>query len=381
MKILFIIKSLEKGGAERYALDLCLELNKRPDIEYKLLVLQDGNDFEYLSSEVPFVKLDGPFVPSVWRKTYVNVEQYKKIVDEFKPDIIHTHLFRPELFTSIYVPENVAYVVHCHDNMVEFKNLSWKSFLKKILLTNFYEKRILVTKKYKKNKNTYFIANSPDTLEYFQNTVPSFLREKVVLIEYGFDFKRFYLPDKQQRPMNKKFSIVNVGRFERRKNQIFIVEIADILRKRNFDFEVNLLGVGECLDEVKEVVKKLKLEDHVFIRGNVNLVEEYLFESDIYLHSAYYEPFGLVLLEGMAAGLPCLILNGIGNRNLIKDDYNGYLFLEQNAEAFADKIMELAKNEKLLKGISENAQSFAKTYDISEKTDELIEFYKSIIVK
>lgn len=381
MKILFIIKSLEKGGAERYALDLCLELNKRPDIEYKLLVLQDGNDFEYLSSEVPFEKLDGPYIPSIRGKSEVNVEQYKKIVDEFQPDIIHTHLFRPELFTSIYVPENVAYVVHCHDNMVEFKNLSWRSFLKKNLLTNFYEKRLLVKNKYEKNRNTYFIANSPDTLEYFQNTVPGFLKKNVVLIEYGFDFNRFFLADKQQRPPNKKFSIINIGRFERRKNQIFIVRIADLLRKRNFDFEVNLLGVGEHLDEVKQAIEELNLEDRVFVRGNVNLVEEYLFESDVYLHSAYYEPFGLVLLEGMAAGLPCIILDGIGNRNLVKDDYNGYLFYEQNPEVFADKIMELAADEKLLKQLSANAQAMARTYDIAEKTDELIEFYKKIIVK
>ena len=123
------------------------------------------------------------------------------------------------------------------------------------------------------------------------------------------------------------------------------------------------------------------MEDHVFVRGNIDLVEEYLAKADIYLHSAYYEPFGLVLLEAMAAGLPCIILDGRGNRKLVKDDYNGYLFFEQNAEVFADKIMELAGNKNLLTKLSENAQKFAETYDISKKTDELIEFYKSIKVK
>lgn len=381
MKTIYIIKSLEKGGAERYALDLCLELNKRPEIEYKLLVLQDGNDYEYLSSQVNFQKLDGPFIPSIWRKTQVNVEQYREIIEDFKPDIIHTHLFRSELFTSIYVPKDVAFVVHGHDNMKEFKNLSLESFRKKSSLTDFYEKQILVNKKYKKNKNTYFIANSPDTLEYFQNSVPAFLRQNVTLIEYGFDFNRFYLPEKSERSPNKKFSIINIGRYEKRKNQKFIVEIAGVLKRRNFDFEINLLGTGECIDAVREQITELGLEEKVFVRGNVDLVEEYLAKADVYLHSAYYEPFGLVLLEAMAAGLPCIILDGRGNRNLVKDDYNGYLFFEQNAEVFADKIMELAANKTLLKKLSRNAQDFAKTYDIAEKTDELIEFYEAIKVK
>jgi glycosyltransferase involved in cell wall biosynthesis len=381
MKILYIIKSLEKGGAERYALDLCLELNRRSDIEYKLLVLQEGNDYEFLSSNVNYQRLDGPFVPSILRKTHVNVDQYKEIIDNFKPDIIHTHLFRSELFSSIYVPQDVAFVVHGHDNMREFRNLSLNSFFKKSLLTNFYEKQLLVRNKYRKNRNTYFIANSPDTLNYYQNTVPSYLKQNVRLIEYGFDFNRFYLPGAENKIPNKKFSIVNIGRYEERKNQRFIVKIADRLKQKNFDFEINLLGTGECIDKVREQIKTLNLEDEVFVRGNVDYVEEYLAKADLYLHTAYYEPFGLVLLEAMAAGLPCIILDGRGNRNLVKNDYNGYIFSEQNAEIFANKIIELSKNSDLLKQLSQNAQLFAKTYNISEKTNELIEFYKSIISK
>jgi glycosyltransferase involved in cell wall biosynthesis len=378
VRILYIIKSLEKGGAERYALDLCVELNKRPEIEYKLLVLQDGNDYEYLSSQVNHQQVDGPFVPSILRKTYVNVDQYKAILEEFKPHIIHTHLFRAELFTSIYVPQDVAFVAHGHDNMREFRNVSFDTFFQKALLTNYYEKRMLVNNKYKKNKNTYFIANSPDTFSYFQSTVPAFLKDNVKLIEYGFDFQRFFYPDRKPRSAGEKFSIVNIGRYEPRKNQKFIVEIADILKRKNFDFEINLLGTGDCIEDVKQQIKDLGLEDHVFVRGNVNYVEEYLNKAHLYLHAAYYEPFGLVLLEAMAAGLPCLILDGKGNTNLVKDGYNGYLYFEQNAEKFADGILAIADNPRLLSDMSGNAQEFAKKYDISVKTDELIEFYKSI---
>ena len=381
MKILHIIPSLRKGGAERYVLDLCLELNKRPNIEYQLLVLSDEDDYKYLSSDVKILKMEEPFVPSILRKSIVNVAQYQSLIENYRPDIIHTHLFSAEIFTSIYVPRNIAFVVHGHDNMRQFRKLSLSTFSERSKLTEFYEKQLLINNKYKKNSNTYFIANSPDTFSYFQNVVPKFLKKNVKLIEIGFDFNRFFYPEKSYKPTRSNFSIVNVGSYVEKKNHKFIIDIAQILKNKGFKFEINLLGSGELVEQIKQLIIHWKLEDCVFVRGNVDYVEEWLDKADIYLHTAYYEPFGLVLLEAMAAGLPCVILDGKGNRNLVRDDYNGYLFSEQNAKLFAYKIIEIADDIKLLEKLSRNAQDFAETYDIARKTDELIEFYQSIILK
>ena len=49
----------------------------------------------------------------------------------------------------------------------------------------------------------------------------------------------------------------------------------------------------------------------ITLHGNVDFVEKYLWDSDIYVHPALYEPFGLVLLEAMAAGLPVVSLDGL----------------------------------------------------------------------
>ena len=379
MKILYILKSFDKGGAERYAIDLCIELNKRKDIEYKLLVLQTGNDFEYLTKQIPYIQMKCPYVPSLRRKIKFDNSEFKKIISDFKPDIIHSHLFRSELYTSTYVIKDVAYVVHGHDNMKEFRNFDFKTLINKSLFTNFFEKLILLKRKYRINKRTYFIANSIDTLNYYQKNVPAFLKQNVKLIQCGFDFARFSNVLRDSRIKSEKIKLINVGRFAVYKNQKLLIEVAKNLKEKGILFELNLLGVGDHMTLVQKMIDTYKLNDEVFLRGNVNDVENWMNESDIYLHSAYYEPFGLVLLEAMASGLPCIILNGKGNADIIKDGVNGYIFDYEDPNLFVQKIIDLSTNSELYKKISINAHEYASRFAIEPKTDELISFYKSII--
>lgn len=381
MRVLHILKSLEKGGAERYVIDLCRELNKRKDIEYKLLILQKGNDYDFLTDEIPYIQMDGPYIPSLFRKIFFDFSKYKKIIDDFKPNIIHTHLFRSELYSSLYVPRDIVFVTHGHDNMKEFLNFNWKTLTQRALMTNFFEKQILLKKKYKKNNNTYFIANSQNTLSYFKRNVPRFLKTNVTQMDYGFDFARFVNHNKKNKSLSGKLMLINVGRFAIYKNQKLLIQIANELRNKNIDFELNLLGEGEELEEIKSLIQKHDLQESVFLRGNVNDVENWLKNADIYLHSAYYEPFGLVLLEAMAAALPCVILNGKGSADVIKNGFNGYIFNEQNPYLFVEKIIELQNDPILYKLLSENAQEYASTFEIGPKTDELITFYQSILKK
>jgi glycosyltransferase involved in cell wall biosynthesis len=105
-------------------------------------------------------------------------------------------------------------------------------------------------------------------------------------------------------------------------------------------------------------------------------VENYLFDCDLYVHSAIYEAFGLVLIEAMAAGLPVVCLDGKGNRAIMEDGKNGFIVYEQNAEMFAGKILELVNTPGLYPAMSIYAKEYAKKYDIKEYVDKLVAFYK-----
>ena len=79
----------------------------------------------------------------------------------------------------------------------------------------------------------------------------------------------------------------------------------------------------------------------------------------------------------MAAGLPVVTLDGRGNRDLIVQGKNGYMVYEQDAEQFADRILEIWNDQQKYKEMSVFAQEFASQYDIKEYVDKLLILYKN----
>ena len=170
-----------------------------------------------------------------------------------------------------------------------------------------------------------------------------------------------------------------MGSFQEKKNQQFIVAIASELKKKGVDFEISLLGDGLMRTQVEEKVKRYNLSDCVVFHGNVSHVEKHLWESHIYLHTARYEPFGLVFLEAMAAGLPIVSLDGKGNRDIIEEGLNGFMFFEEDPNKFAGAIICLANDRHLYRRMSDYGKNYAKKFDMKVIVENFIRFYRSIL--
>ena len=112
MKILHIISSLNKGGAERLTLDICREL-KRQGHEVQLAIFNNKNDYRCLSEEVNLQYLPIHIRPSVFGKWGVDIEALNRLISDFKPDIIHSHLFEAEILSRQNIFEGVKYFSHC----------------------------------------------------------------------------------------------------------------------------------------------------------------------------------------------------------------------------------------------------------------------------
>ncbi len=370
MKVLHILPYLRKGGAQRLALDICRELQNR-QIEVRIVSFVDENDFKDLTTSLDVKIVPASLQLSIFHKKQFDIDALQKAIEDFAPDVIHTHLFEAEIVSrSCHYPQ-AKWFSHCHDNMKQFRNFSLKTLFNKDLLTNNFEKRYL-TKQYRANGGNTFIAISRDTEKYFQENASRF---SIELLHNAIDYNKFY--HHKDFGTNHKLRLINIGSYQAKKNQQFLIEVAKVLRFRNIDFKLILLGDGDLYKNVARQIEFNKLQNFVAQCGNVNNVEEYLWKSDIYLHSAYYEPLGLVLLEAMSAGLPVVTLDGKGNRDLIEEGKNGYMIYEQNAELFADKILEIWNDKQKYQAMSQYAQEYAKRFDIVPYVDRLLKFYKS----
>jgi glycosyltransferase involved in cell wall biosynthesis len=386
LKILFVVRTLTHGGgAERLIFDIYNELNKRNDIHFKIVVLQKSEIFkEYNISNADYYEnkmkdifyLNYKIKLSLFRKNKINICEYKNIVNEFKPDIIHSHLYLAELVSREYISNRPKYVTHVHDNIVQFRRFSIKTIIYKSLLTNYYE-RLRLLNKYKQTK-THFICISEETKKFIHNNLPKKVRKKTIILPNAIDLNRFSLI-KKTITNDSCVQFISIGSLATRKNHLFLIDVIDNLKNKGYSVHLTILGEGVERFNIENKIQKLNLNNEITLKGNVSEIVSYLDGSNIYLHSAISEPFGLVLLEAMASGLPVVSLDGKGNRDIVKDNYNGFLIEDISIDLMCEKIIYLLNNKKEYERISQNAVDFSKKFSINGYADKLIDFYRSII--
>lgn len=373
MNIIHIIPNLKCGGAERLVIDICNELAARPNVHVLLINLYPEIEYNHLSDKVNRVVTSSFIKTSITKKWKKEVEHINTIIKNFKPDIIHSHLFESELISRNAILPNVKYYTHCHDNIYQYQKLSLKTFLNKKAITAYYE-RLAVMNLYKKCKNI-FITISKDTFKYI-NTNVTVKNKSMHLLYNAIDYKKFHhLIDYEQLNNKEKLILVSIGSLVKKKNHILLIQIANELKRQKINFELNILGDGELRKILENYITEYRLEHYVFLRGNQKSVESWLQNSHIYIHSATYEPFGLAILEAMASGLPVISLDGGGNRDILLDNQNSFLIKNENPDAFVSKILKLSSEPKLYKKISLEARKFSSNFDIKKYVDQLLAIY------
>ena len=364
------------GGAERLVIDICNELKKRQKIEVKLLVLSSKNDFKQESISFDISQISYKLNLSILSENLAEIKDFQKAINDFKPDIIHSHLFEAELLSRWNFSSNIKYITHCHDNMSQFSGLSMKKSLKKNL-TDLYEKNIIF-RKYKKCNN-HFITISKNTQDYFLKIVPSLLKKNVTLLPNAINYNKFYNETRFLSKKDKIIKAVCVGSLVDKKNQRFLIPISKHLLSKGYDCIFHVLGDGPNRNSLLNQIALENLNSNIILHGNVDDVEEHMKKADFYIHTAKYEPFGLVLIEAMASKLPVVSLDGKGNKDFIKNGVNGFIFEREDPNIFADKLIELFNDNELYNKISEDGQNTAKNYDIKNYVDKLIKIYKESI--
>ncbi len=373
LRIVQVIPSLQKGGAERLCLDIVRWLRKLPGAEVRLVTLSAVNSYHEEYPEVEPEVIDAFVVPSILGRWKVDIASWERILDGFRPDVVHSHLFQAEILSRYRLREDVRYFTHCHDNMPQLKRLEWNELTSKHRLTEAYERSYMLGRYAQCNNR--FIAISPDTEAYFQKNLPEPLGRNITLLPNAIDCSRFSARTASPPTTDGAVRLINIGSFVAKKNQAFLLGVMQQLRSGGIDAHLTLVGDGPLRQEVMDKAKGLGLDSFVHFPGNVSRVEELLWESHVYVHSATYEPFGLVLLEAMAAGLPVVALDGRGNRELIVDGENGYLIESDNTEKFSSVVVSIVCSVLKWNALSNSGRTMVNEHDMCSYSRSLVGLY------
>lgn len=327
LKIVHVITTIDLGGAEKQLLILASAQKKRgADVE--VIYLKDNPELKE-----SLLNADIKVNEQLLGKSFLGQILLLRKILKFKGKVVHAHLPRAELLCALSLPSK-SFIVSRHNSELFFPGVP---SLVSILLSRFVAKRAYIV-----------IAISCAVEEYlrFTGQIPKISRCEVIY--YGLADSHV-----KRRPKSKIneqiLQLGTVARLVPQKNIPLLINIANELQKRGIvQFHLTIVGVGPLKQELKSMVKSLKLEGYMTWLGQTNHVDSLYKEFDIFLLSSNYEGFGLVLLEAMVNDVPIVARRvsaipevlGVTHPGLV-DGTNTECFAEKIEQIYTDKLTRL----------------------------------------
>ena len=201
----------------------------------------------------------------------------------------------------------------------------------------------------------------------------------IEVIPNGVDTTRFSPKQPKITKFNdKKITILFTGRIEKRKGLIYLLQAFRQLKKDYKNIRLIIVGKGPLGKSLQKFVKQNKIED-VHFEGFVPVKDlpRYYSTANIYCSPALFgESFGIVLLEGMSAGLPVVAFNISGYNDVVANLEDGLLANPRDVHDLYEKLELLIRHPSLIKEIGARGRLKAKRFTWETIAKKNINFYK-----
>lgn len=348
IRILQLFTILNRGGAETNVMNYYRKLDKTK-FQFDFVVHRE----EKGAYEDEIQALGG----EIFRFSNIHplkLENYKRQIvqffDENHYSIIHGQC--SELGYFFYkeahkrgVPVIIA---HGHSSNVKFDlKLPLRCFLKNKMM---------------RYVNTYFSCGDEASLWLFgpRKAAKTFIMTNAIdTIKFKFDLVQS-VKIRQELKVENSTNMIHVGSFNKIKNHEFLIEVFVLLLQKNQKQKLFLVGEGELKAKIQEQVSVLGIEEKVIFLGSRNDVNQLLQAMDVFLFPSLFEGLPVSLVEAQAAGLHCVISDGIPKEAILIPENVSVISLKESAIQWAEKINNLKAVDK--KDVS--AVIKAKGYDI-----------------
>lgn len=311
-----------------------------------------------------------------------------KIIDEYKPDIIH--IYQGDSCTGIinYIAKSkdIPVIYSWHTDVVHYNQMYLKknncNYLFKIINDYFFKKILVITDI---NNCDKILTVSSDSVRRLKNY--NLIYKEIDLIPIIIDTKMFYpmnikdLPEQREENLeeqleedNKSLKILFVGRIDPEKSiEEMISYLEDI---DTFNWELKLIGDG---------IIKQKLENKLIKNKNIkflgkiprNELVKYYNQVDLFINPSKTESLGFTTLEALACNTTVLAFNEGGTKDIIKDTHNGFLY--NNKDEFHEKLNLIINDKKLVSEVNKNGLKYCQDKNIPNQSEFLINQYSELI--
>lgn len=360
MKILLVINSLGIGGAESVVINLADEFS------------QMGHDVKiaYLSDTL-LIKPHNPNIELISLRTNTNKQvlqtyfRLKKVVNTFKPDVVHSHLFKANILSRLLRLSRNAPRIICTEHSTKVDSL-----------------RHIIT-----YRLTDTLANINTNVS--ESAVENYIRHyavkkgRMVTVENGVNTSKFCFDATIRSKVRERLSVSNkkviiaVGRLSTPKDYPNLLQAISILNNSRNDFSVFIIGDGPLKDSLLSLNERLNLDNTVKFLGARTDIKDLMQAADVYVMSSMWEGLPMALLEAMACEKVVVATDCGGIRNLV--GINGIVVPSQNPESLAHALetaLNMSEEELVEMGMKARKHIIDK-YSLSQIAKSYLNLYSS----
>lgn len=377
MKLVYIFSSFAaKGGTERIFCDKMNWLAEVAGYEIVFVTYEQGNHpFAYpLSKKIRHVDLNTRFftvsmmpllkrIRSIFTLPRLFKHRLQELLDEIQPDVVVSTTYALPLLREI-LSQPYRHVVESHVCYYQlllqkkFTHISWldRKIARHLLeMLKRCEKVVVLTHKDAACWKGY------DNIEVIHNVLTNY-PEKIT--------------DIADRPKR----IIAVGRLHAQKGFDLLIQSWQLIAARHPDWQLVVYGHGGDLQKLQQQLEKAGLTSSMTFAGATdNIYKEYQ-NSAFYVMSSRYEGWGLVLVEAMSCGLPCVSFDcPYGPSDIIRDGEDGLLVENGNIQQLAEKMELLINNKELRERLGVRARLNAARFTSDNIMPQWTKLFETIV--
>lgn len=303
---------------------------------------------------------------SISKISYLKVvSKVKKIIKEFKPDILHAHYATSYGLIGARTKFH-PYIISCWgSDVMDFPK---KSFIHKFLL----KKNLSVADK--------ILATSPTLVKHLKEIIDS----EIIITPFGIDTEIFK-PMKVKSLFGEKDIVIGtIKSLEKIYCIDVLIKAFAEVRHKHVHLSLKLLIVGEGTQkkELKKLAENLKLTYDIVFTDKIDYdeVPKYHNMIDIFVNISERESFGVSVLEAMACGKAVIVSNIDALMNLVKQNGNEVIVETKNIMQTANAIEKLVLDKFLRQSLGNEARKKVQTdYNLGKNISEIVQVYNSVL--
>lgn len=325
LRIVFAIARGDSfGGSSLHILDMATRLKEEG---HQVEILIGGSPDEEVPQRYTKAGLNFRCIEAMGRQIHP-IRDFRAILElrkhfiNLKPDLISLHSSKAGTLgrlAAIGLPTPVLYTPHCWSFVEGFRNAFVFRWIEKLLAP-------LATK---------IITVSEDERQFGLRCGVG-TEEQVLTIHNGV---RHRFSDESEATVHDPLRLIMVARFEEQKDQKLLIRA--LHRLGHLPWSLTFVGEGPFRAQCEELSESLGLSERIRFEGYCDNIPKVLSEHDLFVLATRWEGFPRSTLEAMSAGLPALVSDVGGSREMILSGETGFL-VEPNDEDALVETLELA---------------------------------------